>query len=233
MQEERLALANIGIPHMRTLDAPYSSTSRTGRFNLTDDEIALSFSIYFTWGYPDYVRDALDWLLKSRPQYSHISPDRDLPYRQLRLLLDEADSREVRSVIASRPHTSPSILNFLAQSRDPSVVLCVAENPRTHVATLTRLIRHHSSVVRIAVAEHPSTPEPLLCILARDEDADVRYALAENANMPKTVLQFLAQDDNPYVCARAQRTIAESESTPAQVVTANFKTNVRRLRTRG
>lgn len=216
---------------MRFTDALNSGTHRASRYSLTDEEIELSFSIYFTWGYPDYVREALNFLLASREKYARLSPDRELTWRQLREILEDADSSEVRMVIASRPSTSQSILNFLANSANFDVVLRVAENPNTHVATLTRLIRHDCPQVRIAVAEHANTPEVLLHLLAVDADADVRLALAENFNLPKPVLEVLVADENPYVVARAQRSL-QAEATPAQVVTANFRSALRRARAR-
>lgn len=206
-------------------------TRGASRYSLTDEEIALSFSIYFTWGYPDYMREALNFLLTTRPEYAKICPHKELTYRQLREIIEVADSSQVRTVIAARPTTQPSILNFLAQSKDEAVVLRVAENPCTHVATLTKLMRHNSPHIRIAVAEHPTTPEVLLQLLATDHDVDVRHALAENTNLPKSVLEILAADENPYVSARAQRSL-EMDSTPAQVVSANFRSALRRVRAR-
>jgi hypothetical protein len=82
------------------------------------------------------------------------------------------------------------------------------------------------------VAEHAATPEVLLLLLAADVDVDVRLALAENNNMPKSVLQLLATDENPYVSSRAQRTLDAESATPAQVVAANFRTTLRRVRAR-
>jgi hypothetical protein len=206
-----------------------SAAQRLTRYQLTDDEIALSFSIHFTWGYPDYMREAFNYLLKSVDTYAKVNPDKDLPWAILRIIFEEADSTQVRMVLAGRPTTAAPILNFLATSADLRVVQRVAENPSTHVATLTRLVRHHSSAIRMAVSEHPSTPEVLLQILARDEDADLRFALAENYNMPRAVLETLEQDENPYIAARASRTLAELTPSTAQVVTANFRSTLRRI----
>jgi hypothetical protein len=203
-----------------------SAAQRLTRYQLTDDEIALSFSIHFTWGYPDYMREAFNYLLKSVDTYAKVNPDKDLPWAILRIIFEEADSTQV---LAGRPTTAAPILNFLATSADLRVVQRVAENPSTHVATLTRLVRHHSSAIRMAVSEHPSTTEVLLQILARDEDADLRFALAENYNMPRAVLETLEQDENPYIAARASRTLAELTPSTAQVVTANFRSTLRRI----
>ena len=217
---------------MRLKEARDFGTLSASRYSLTDEEISLSFSIYFTWGYPDYMREALNFLLQTRPEYAKICPHKELTYRHLREIIEVADSPEVRMVIGVRPTTSPSILNFLAESPDDAVVLRVAENPQTHVATLTRLIRHRSSQVRIAVAEHASTPEVLLQLLARDHDMDVRMALAENSNLPKGILEILMSDENPYVSARAQRSLEAQFATPAQIVSANFRATLRRVRAR-
>lgn len=196
------------------------------KFSLTDDEIALSFSVYFNWGYPDYVRVALQRLVDQSPAHDRIDRNKELSWKQLNLLLEQADSLEMRLRIAMSPFTPQSVLNFLAKTADNMVVRRVAENYSTHVATLTRLVRHHSPDVRMAVGEHHDVPEPLLQILARDPDSDVRYSLAENPTMPATVLEILSSDENPYVAARAQRTLELTApvpvSVPAQVVTADF-----------
>ncbi len=205
---------------MLLIDAGNSGTSRSGRYTLTDEEIALSFSIYFNWGYPDYVREALNYLVANSPSCVRLDPNKELTWAQLNKLLAEADSRPIRTVIAANSATPTAVLNFLAGTDDLIVVQRVAENPNTHVATLTRLIRHSSPVVRIAVSEHESTPDVLLMILAQDVDADVRYSLAENARMPKAVLELLSNDSNPYVASRADRTL--TRLAPAQIVRPKF-----------
>ncbi len=205
---------------MHVIDAGSSGTPRAGKFSLTDEEIALSFSIYFNWGYPDYVREALNYLIAQSSPFGKLDPKKELTWAQLNKVLAEADSRPIRLIIASNSTTPTCVLNFLALTDDVLVVQRVAENSNTHVATLTKLLRHSSPVVRTAVSEHPNTPESLLLILADDLDADVRYCLAENAHMPKAVLEVLANDSNPYVAARADRTL--TRLAPTQIVRAKF-----------
>jgi hypothetical protein len=74
-------------------------------------------------------------------------------------------------------------------------------------------ILHHLSTncdvqVRIAVADNGNTQLHTHMQLALDEHPDLRYALAENHNIDATVLQVLIDDTNPYVAARAKRTLA-------------------------
>src|SRR5688572_16363101 len=102
------------------------------RFSLTDEEISLSFSIYFNWGYPDYVREALEWVIRHVPRFSRLDRNKELTYARLNAILAEADSPKVRTAIALDPHTSQSVLNFLSQTRDYELVRRVAENRNTH-----------------------------------------------------------------------------------------------------
>lgn len=207
---------------------------REEKFTITDEEIALSFSVYFTWGYPDYIRQALNLMVQESPPHAKLDPDRELTWAQLNALLAIADSREMRIRIAQDTRTPTCVLNFLASTGDKLITRLVAENTSAHVATLTRLMRNSSPQVRMAVAEHPSIPESLLLILARDEDADVRFSLAENARTPESVLNVLCGDENPYVAARAERTLQRNATSvvPAQVVTADFVKAAARKRRR-
>lgn len=205
---------------------PASSRDRSHqRFSLTDDEIALSFSIYFTWGYPDYMREALQYVCDTWKGPQRLDPRKELTWSQLRKVIDIADSKQTRVVIASRQTTPPCVLNFLADSSDDYIVQRVAENSNTHVATLTRLVRHHALRVRISLSEHPALPEPLYAILSQDAHADIRFALAENFHVPTAVLETLAADENPYVAARAGKTLEKltaPATVPAVVLQADF-----------
>jgi hypothetical protein len=61
---------------------------------------------------------------------------------------------------------------------------------------------------QFSLADDMSTPVQTAMRLARDENVDLRYALAENHNLATSVLELLAEDSNPYVCARAKKTMA-------------------------
>ena len=57
--------------------------------------------------------------------------------------------------------------------------------------------------------------------LARDKSDDIRYQLAENHNVPTQVLLVLVSDENPFVRARAERTLerlrAHKETSPTRL----------------
>src|SRR5205814_4078016 len=86
-------------------------------------------------------------------------------------------------------------------------------HPRTMRGTLAKLAVNRNPDVRCAVGENANTAKDVLWLLARDEDADVRFSLAENHNINDDILIFLSSDENPYVAARAQRTLQRVSST--------------------
>ncbi len=122
---------------------------------------------------------------------------------------DRSDS-EISNSEKSKSEISNSLLQLFSQiiHRDKNVRVQVAEHPSLPASYLTDLARDEAHEVRIAVSENLLTPVPILESLAQDEHADVRYAMAENANMPPHILQSLVHDDNPYVAARAQKTLS-------------------------
>lgn len=52
--------------------------------------------------------------------------------------------------------------------------------------------------------------------LMADENPDIRYAIAEDPLVPVHLLIYLAGDENPYVAARAQKTIRYRQQTLRQ-----------------
>ncbi len=109
--------------------------------------------------------------------------------------------------LASNPETSPESLKRLASHKCEHLVSRVAEHPNTPLETLETLAQHKHPDVRAAIADNVNTPPSLLMNLARDSDIQVRYSLAENHNIPISVISFLLEDDNPYVAARAGKTL--------------------------
>jgi hypothetical protein len=73
--------------------------------------------------------------------------------------------------------------------------------------TLARLGCDKHYEVRQAVADNPFTPIATLIELSRDHHVDLRFAMAENHSVPVEILTLLCADDNPYVVARAQKTL--------------------------
>ncbi|MBX9688432.1 MAG: hypothetical protein K2X27_17110 [Candidatus Obscuribacterales bacterium] len=127
--------------------------------------------------------------------------------------LKHSHTLTLRWKIACYPETPSAVLDFLSKLVDePQILTRVAENPNTAPFTLTALSEHIESEVRIAVAENKNTPIEVLLKLAKDESLDVRFSLAENHGIANQVLQELLHDDNPYISARAQRTIKRKDS---------------------
>jgi hypothetical protein len=121
-------------------------------------------------------------------------------------------------ILAGNPNTPEKMIFELSQSDDPRVRRRVAENERISGYLLQVLSHDTNGEVRTAVADNPKTPSFVLRKLAMDEDADVRYALAENVQAPLFILNLLSEDENPYVCARAVRTINRRCSQIARIV---------------
>lgn len=205
-----------------------TSAEKKEPFTLPDEVIALAFSYYFTWGYPDYMKEALSLVSQSGGicDTLGIDPKKDLTWRQLRLVIEEADSGRVRYMVAGNPKTTPSILNFLSADKDVRVVRRVAENPNAHTSTLARLAAHDDVSVRICICEHEGAPELILLALTKDPHSDVRYALAENVHAPMSVIELLTMDENPYISSRAMRTM--NALRPAQVLAPDFSRVARR-----
>lgn len=109
--------------------------------------------------------------------------------------------------LASNPGTAPEVLNRLSMRGAPDLLERIAENRATDVTTLTRLACHESSNVRGAVADNVNAPLDIVRILGSDQSVDVRYVVAENHHLPPELLETLVEDDNPYVAARARRTL--------------------------
>jgi hypothetical protein len=101
----------------------------------------------------------------------------------------------------------PQELDDLTRSAPAYVLARIATHNRTWRSTLTKLAHSVHADVRCAVGENPNTPRDVLMTLAADADVDVRYSLAENHNLPAAVLDVLMMDENPYVAARASRTL--------------------------
>jgi hypothetical protein len=184
-----------------------------------EDAFALSFSICFTWGYPDYMREALNLVVRER--YATESQNYVCTtWAELRIIIEQADSIETRYIVAGSPETPQAVLDFLGKLGDASVARRVAENSRAHRKTLAHLSQHSCPEVRVAVAENPSASESTLQKLCQDENLDVRYTLAANSQTPEAILRLLVADENPYVGARASQTL--DRLAPPQILTANF-----------
>lgn len=187
------------------------------------DAYALSFSICFTWGYPDYMREALGFVVRTK----HNSEPQNYvctTWRELRAIVEDADSLETRCKIAGNPETPQAVLDYLAKLNDAGISRRVAENSRAHRSTLMHLSRHEHPDVRLAVAENAGTPTEALIVLSTDKSSDVRYSMASNAQMDEALLRMLIEDENPYVAARAAHNLQKllEPAVVPQVVAANF-----------
>lgn len=111
------------------------------------------------------------------------------------------------TVLGKSETPSEMLWDFARNVTDPIILEHVAAHSQTPPNALDHLARHESLDVRLAVADNPRTPAGALRLLSEDENADVRYALAENHNCPMEILYELATDSNPYVSARALKTV--------------------------
>ncbi|GEM_PF-585909 len=127
------------------------------------------------------------------------------PGERCRALAEKA--KRIRWLMAVNPHTPAPVLEGLVDAGDPAHLERIAENPGASPVTLARLAFHPSEAVRAAVAENSRTPIEAVCMLANDECVDVRFRLAESYHLPLAILQVLCDDDNPFVAARARKTL--------------------------
>jgi hypothetical protein len=110
-------------------------------------------------------------------------------------------------IIAGWEKLLPHQLALLAYCGSPRIRARVAENSATPTWLLYHLSQDACPRVRAVLAENPSVTREILDALAKDSSDDVRYSLAENAQIPLEILQVLIEDDNPFVAARAARTL--------------------------
>lgn len=103
--------------------------------------------------------------------------------------------------------TSANELRKLAKSSIVAVRRRVGENEKTPSDAIQLLSRDPNPEVRIAVGLSRIAPADIVARLVHDEHDDVRFWLASAASIPQVFLKKLAKDSNPYVAARAMRTL--------------------------
>jgi hypothetical protein len=104
------------------------------------------------------------------------------------------------------------VLTVLAGDTSARVRRRIAENQHVPAPLLIQLAQDPDPDVRLALADNSSTPQEIVIALAKDEHVDVRFGLAENYRAPLAVLHMLADDSNPYVAARALKTLGAVEA---------------------
>jgi hypothetical protein len=115
----------------------------------------------------------------------------------------------------------PPLKTLNSDEKDSIRTLCrIAANEDTPEIILAQLAYHPNSEVRTCIAENPATQDAELWALTYDDSADVRYALAENHQLDSQFLTELELDGNPYVAARAQKTLQRIRNAekPAEVI---------------
>ena len=110
---------------------------------------------------------------------------------------DDTETEDVY-IVAGSMTLSPHHLTIRAR---------VAENPATPTWLLYHLSQDEDHHVREMLAENPCVTQELLRFLAKDNCDDVRFGLAENPQMPLEILETLIEDKNPYIAARAVKTL--------------------------
>lgn len=115
----------------------------------------------------------------------------------------------VRYVLASNPHTSPSVLKKLASEANHKIRAKAAENSQMPDDVLEILSGDDNAEVRSALACNPKVSEAVLEKLIKDKNEDVRLSLAENAKLPVRLLTILAADENTFVAAAAAKSLSK------------------------
>lgn len=160
----------------------------------------IGFILSFNWRHAEQLKEAITMFLSAR--LNHLAC-------QASKMLAECGSHSTKMLLASNPQSPAELLEYLTEISTEDILLRIAENSSTSALTLEKLAYHSSSNVRQAVAENSNTPESCLFQLASDEAADIRYCLAENPRVPFSVLYLLTDDENPYIGARARKTLGQ------------------------
>ncbi|MFA6212721.1 MAG: hypothetical protein WCT03_05610 [Candidatus Obscuribacterales bacterium] len=113
----------------------------------------------------------------------------------------------VHYIFAGSPNTPDFVLEKLARSDSERIRQRVAENCNTNPMVLIDLVSDSSVEVRLAVATNANLPLLWMRFMTYDQSADVRLGMAENVLAPPPVLLQLARDENPFVAARARKSI--------------------------
>ena len=124
------------------------------------------------------------------------------PVSMLETLAQDKDP-DVRSSVARNPNCPVPVLEKLAQDKDTNVRWNLTRNPNCPVPVLEMLAQDKDGVIRYRLAIHPNCPVPVLEKLAQDKDPNVRSSVASNPNCPTIVLEALAQDPIEYVRGEA------------------------------
>jgi hypothetical protein len=199
---------------------------------ISEEQLALSFTYYFNWGYPDYIKHAFSILINLQANSSHSKVESECSWLQLRQLMDEAETTRIKYLVAGNPNTPASVLDYLSKNSQAKVLEHIALNPRTHLITLKRLAEHENSDVRVAISYNINVSPELLLQLTHDINPDVRYAVAEKSDAPIYLLEELSSDENPYVSLRATKTLQQLKAPDTQIIKGKFgtatKTNKRK-----
>lgn len=110
-------------------------------------------------------------------------------------------------VLAGSGKDHEKSLRRLARDANNDIRRRIAENPACPNDVLEQLASDGCTEVRIAVALNAKLDRQACCRLCQDPDPDVRFMIAATSYIPDVLLRLLASDENPYVQARANRTI--------------------------
>lgn len=199
----------------------------TNNFNLSGRSLDgmpedLSYVVRYEWASAHQLREAVRVLLTARLHAMEMTESTvsEESMTKHRLTLSADLSIDVQKRLASNPHTSTFVLDFLAHYAVPEVVARVAENPRCAKETVDILVRHESPAVRSALAESHSEDLNLMEVLAQDEHPDVRFSVADNPGANPKILALLSADENPFVSMKATENLGRRKL--GEVVTADF-----------
>lgn len=114
----------------------------------------------------------------------------------------------IKYLLAGNSTRSARVLYRLAKHNSTKIRRRVAENFACPTDLLSFLSRDKQPEVRIAVALNKKSNFETCKLLSEDFDPDVRFMMASASYTVQSVLEKLSKDENPYVSARAQRTLA-------------------------
>lgn len=124
---------------------------------------------------------------------------------------------EVLELVASHPSTPTAVLQELAETKTPGILVALVQNPCLPAETITTLVPRlrtiRSAELRAHLAGLDGIPRTVAEVLVEDRHADVRRALADNGRAPVTVLTQLAVDEDHSV----RLGVFGNESTPGEL----------------
>ncbi len=167
------------------------------------DNSKFPYRYLLRWSWPDHIEALIRQLM-----WAWVTEATNEVTDTVEIAVADLVAMRAMWLIAVHPGSPGAMLQLISEQCTEGFVERVAENPGTWPSTLRELASHSSPRVRAAVVQNKNTPSDVLFGLACDESADVRYAMADGVQGDLQLLQHLIEDENPYVAARAKRSLS-------------------------